>query len=261
MAYYHKPMTQRASSSAFAWGSIVFTEYATGCLRKILIQSKGYSKDIDPKYGIVGKINEDRHEARLIRERVPGETFVREARCQADLFKGVQLSGHADFVRYYGSDVLGVDELKSVTSKNTRRKIRAGQYLTENLAQLCAYMSAFKTVSGRLIYTYYEPVGDEWAPLEERIFAVHIDEFGRILVDSKPTKFTIHDLYAHQRAAALAIADNTVALRPHNWDAPFVSPCQFCAFKEACSAYDSRVIEGADAFVSLAIESSKECQK
>lgn len=246
MASYHNPMQLRASSSAFAWGTLIYTDYKTGCLRKILVQSKGHQTPIDPKYGELGAYNEDRHGDQLARLLVP---FNRESKFERDLSHGVTISGHADFVICEGGEEpTEVHELKSVSSKNSRRNvIKHGQYLTENLAQLVCYMWAFDVCSGRLIYTYYE----NKVALDERIFAVAIDEFGRINVDSKPSKFTIYDLFSHQAQAATVIAHGAVAQRPLNWDAPFVSPCKFCQFSKVCDDYDSGVFEGSEAFVNL----------
>lgn len=252
MAFYYTPMQMRASSSAFAWGRLVYTDYKSGCLRKILLQSRNVSKAIDSKYTTLGTLNEDRHQARL--EREGRKNIRREPEFKLDLAKGVSLSGHSDYV--YED---GVDELKSVSSKNVLRNvIKNGNYVTENLAQLVCYMMAFAKDFGRLIYTYYEDgeVGiDKKTGAElERIFIVTIDAFGRIAVDSQVTKFTFNDLLAHQEQAALTIATGEVLQRPYRHDAPFASPCSFCPYKEACDAYDSGEISTANEFVNMAKE-------
>lgn len=251
MGNYYEPMQLRASSSAFMWGRLTFTTYKTGCLRKILLQSREVQAPVAKKYGDLGTINEDRHAARLERE---GVFYIREAPFKEDIGNGVHLSGHADFVlcgsSYDDMRPKSVDELKSVQSKNVRREvIKKGFYNVENLAQLVCYMSAMDVLEGRLLYTYYEKVGEEWTAMDERIFAVAIDEHYRIFVDLKPTQYTVFDLYAHQKAASEVIAKGTIADRPNNWDAPFVSPCGYCAFKSACDAYDSNAIEGTESFV------------
>lgn len=247
MASYWSPMQLRASSSAFQWGRQVHSTYKTGCLRKIFLQSREVQAPVAVKYGDVGKLNEDRHAARLDRE---GILYQREVAFKEDIGNGVHLSGHADFVLYSDIGPVSVDELKSVQSKNVRREvIRKGFYNVENLAQLVCYMSAVDVLSGRLIYNFYEPVNGELVSTEERIFAVAIDEHYRISVDSKPTQYTVFDLYAHQKAASEVIAKGTIADRPNNWDAPFVSPCGYCVFNSACDAYDSNAIEGTESFV------------
>lgn len=249
MAYYHEPLTLRASSSAFAWGTLIFTDYNSGCLRKILIQSTGYETVIDPKYPLVGKLNEDRHAAKIT-------SYYREVPFQRAVGYGpIQLRGHADFVHVDadGTQYM-VDELKSVTSKNVlKNTIKNGSYKTENLAQLVCYMTAFKVTQGRLIYTWYQQdAAGEWRDGEERIFKVDVDNFGRIFVDSKPSQYTVFDLYSHQLQAAKAVYDNHVLQRPVRWDAPFGSPCGPCKFKDACDAWDQGEIEGTDAFVKIA---------
>lgn len=250
----------RASSSAFAWGRQIHTKYKTGCLRRILMASRTPAPDIHPKYVLVGKLNEDRHAART------AGWFIREQRFERELSHGVTLAGHADFVHYdvYTGKPDSVDELKSVQSKTTRRDvIRNGVWITENLAQLVCYMTLAEVVNGRLIYSFYEPVDDgvgedgkpkvKYVCTEERFFAVAIDDFGRIHVDSNPTKYTIHDLYAHQVQAAEAIATGKLADRPLGWDTVFGSPCGYCPYAAACDAHDSGLIEGTDAFVAMAM--------
>lgn len=259
MADYFSPDTVRASSSAFAWGDMIFTDYASGCLRKILLQSRGVEKPFLAKYTDVGALNEARHENNL--QLAPGMTYKREVEFVhviSDRDKGlIYLKGHADFVHYnIAGRAVCVDELKSVQSKNKRLQyIRKGVWNTENLAQLVCYMSAFGVTHGRLIYTFWEAdkLGDMVAT-EERILLVTIDDFGRILVDSKATKYTVYDLYAHQSQAADALKGAKVMQRPLNWDAPFVSPCAYCAFAKACDAYDNCTIESSEAFVNFAKE-------
>lgn len=253
---YFNPNEFRASSSAFMWGQTVFTDYKTGCLRKILIQSRNHQATIDPKYGILGKINEDRHEARLIKE---GTKFLREVefKSKVPMVPSINLSGHADFILIDPLNInpYCVDELKSVTSKNVRRNvIKNGEYGTENLAQLVTYMAEAKVTKGRLIYTYYEQDtnNQQYYAVDERTFNVTIDDFGKIAVDSNPTQYSFNDVLAHRVAAARTIENGEVAQRPYRWELNFVSPCQWCPFKQACDKFDAGEIEGTDAFVEYA---------
>lgn len=241
------------------WGRLVFTDYKTGCLRKILIQSRGTESKIDPKYVTVGALNEQLHEERLRSQRL---TYHREfefktpvAQQNSDNTSPVTLSGHVDFVHTNADGVpVSIDELKSISSVNSYRKIiKNGQYLTENLAQIIAYMVNVRVVKGRLIYTYYGDIVDKgWTAIDSRTFLVEIDDFGRIHVDGKHTRWTVGDQLAHRTAAARVIATGEVAERPNLWDAPFVSPCGYCPFRDACDRYDRNEIEGSDAFVSYA---------
>jgi hypothetical protein len=263
MAYYYSPNQFRISSSAFLWGRLVRTDYNTGCLRRILLQSLDISTTIDPKYEIIGKMNEDRH-AKMLDEK--GTVYVREMVLQrpSKRVPGVEISGHADFVI---TDALGrptaVHELKSITSKNVRREvIGKGFFKTENLAQVVAYMGELDLTDGALIYTYYEhpkTASEEdkkdWLKLEAvdaRTFSVHVDTYGRIHVDAHPTEFTAYDVIAHRNAAVEVIAKQNVVDRPYRHDTPFVSPCHWCAFKATCDAYDNGEVESDVAFVDKA---------
>lgn len=261
MASYNIPNTLRASSSGFAWGDIIYTTYKSACLRKILVQSRGYDAAINPKYTLVGALNEERHASALTGKTI---RFRREVAFEDDLVHGIRIMGHCDFALLDDEGVVDcVEELKSVTSKNTYRTvIKNGVYLVENLAQLISYMIAMRCPDGRLIYTYWEQVdadGDEldpanWTASEERRFEVHIDDFGRINVDGEPTRYTVQDQIAHRVQAAVAIATGKVPQRPHNWDAPFASPCAYCPFAAACTKWDSGEIESDEAFVKMAIQ-------
>jgi hypothetical protein len=261
MADYHNPNEFRLSSSAFAWGDLVFTDYKSGCFRKILIQSRGVRDKIKPQYTELGALNEQRHEDRLKSE---GQRYLREHAVGRGIAggSGVTLSGHIDFLLYDrdGINAASVDELKSVSSTNTRRNvIKNGHYVTENLAQIVSYMAETRVQNGRLIYTYYQ----EGEAVDERTFRVTLDEFGKIFVDSKATQFSYHDILSHQSKAAAVIKDGTVGPRPFRWEFQFVSPCTFCPYKQACDQYDAGAIEGAESFVKYAEQLliSKETEK
>lgn len=260
MADYFIPNNFRLSSSAFLWGRLVFTDYNTGCFRKILANSQDMSFRVKEKYEKLGKWNEDRYAAYLTSlGLVEGKSFYRETEVFRTSSKvpGVTISGHADFViKDDRGGVARVDELKSVTSKNVRRDVlKNGKFKTENLAQLVAYMGEFDCVHGRLVYSYYEKTeSDPYAPVlvDERVFVVHIDDYGRIEVDNEPTRFTAYDVIAHRNVAVSVIGSHTIRERPYMHDAPFGSPCHFCEFKPACDALDNGEIEGAVAFVESA---------
>lgn len=263
MADYFNPNEFRASSSAFQWGDIVFTHYKTGCLRKILIQSRNHQAPINPKYTEIGAVNEDRHEVRLREE---GKTFIREFDFKSTVptVDGVTFSGHIDFLHTDGTNPTMVDELKSVTSKNVKREvIKNGMWVPENLAQTVGYMGEAKVSKGRLIYTYYEQDtnNQKWYALDERTFHVTVDDFGKVAVDSKPTQYSFYDVLSHRVSAAKVIKDGTVGPRPYRWELQFVSPCTWCPFKKACDKYDEGSIEGTDAFVDYAKQCSVEERK
>lgn len=252
MSAYYTPLQMRASSSAFQWGSIVHTTWKTGCLRKILIQSKGYESAIDSKYTILGKINEDRHEKRLQEK---GLQYKKEVEfLRGGSVAGTTFSGHVDFlILDSNGKPWWVDELKSVSSKNQYRKlIKQGDYNVENLAQLVAYMVEARVVLGRLIYTFYD---EEKIAQDERIYKVDIDAFGRIFVGDDPTQFTVNDLLAHQYAAAKVILESTVFPdRPFRGESPFVGCCNYCPFSTACAKYEAGELSDSSEFVQYVLK-------
>ncbi len=261
MADYFNPNEFRLSSSAFMWGDLVFTDYKTGCLRKILLQSRdinapynGVQTD-DPDGTTLGDVNENRHIERLYRE--GHKKFLREVEFKRPIPQEptITSSGHCDFIIANDINAAFVDELKSATSKNTRRNvIKNGEYSTENLAQIVAYMGEAKLVDGRLIYTYYEIDTNtgKYHAIDSRTFIVKIDDYGKIFVDGKATQWAFNDLIAHRVAAARVIRTGEVTQRPYRWELEWASPCKFCHFKDACDKFDSGEIEGDVAFVEYA---------
>lgn len=247
------PVILRSSSSGFAWGELIFSHYKSSCLRWILIQSHT-PYEINPKYTHLGKVNEDLHEAELLAKH---DAYVRELEVeQPSPIPEVVNRGHIDFlVTPMDGTGLVVHELKHVQSKNVYREvIKKGLYITDNLAQTVNYMLQAKTQHGLLKYTFYEEgeVGDS------RYFEVRIDDFGRINVDKKPTKFHVQDQFNHQRQAALVLRDQKVAQRPYLGETPFVGACHWCPAAEACSRFDKGAIEGTDAFIGIAKQQLKE---
>lgn len=250
MASYFRPNNFRLSSSAFLWGRLVYTEHSTGCLRKILLQSREVSGPVAEKYTILGEQNEVRHAAVLD---AAGVTYQRETPIERTSRRvpGVTITGHADFLIEDPTTLQfsEVHELKSVSSANTKREtIDKGFIKPENLAQLVAYMGEFDIERGKLIYTYYKD-GDVNKVTAERTFEVTVDEYGRICVNGSSTQFTAYDIIAHRNAAIEVIATGEIADRPYRHDAPFNSPCQFCSFRSACERHDNGEFEGTDAFV------------
>lgn len=240
------------------WGRLVFTQYKTGCLRNILLQSRGVREgDIQEKYKILGAANEERFEKTLLEA---GDEFKREVPIKTPIAANpsIILSGRADFVRTVNGSII-IDELKSTDSKTKLRDvIKNGRWVVENLAQLVCYMIEFKTTMGRLIYTYMEPEGGVYTAKKERAFETVIDDAGRICIDLEPTKFTAQDQIAHRNAAAKVILTGEVWERPYDWNVAFKSPCAYCSFAPVCDRYDNGEIEGTDAFV---LEANRQLSK
>lgn len=240
----YKP-TIRGSRSSFMWGRTVYTKYSGGCLRHILIKSKGIDTDIDETHKYRGKLNEDIYEEALKSAQV---TYEREAEIWEERPDGI-FTGHADFI--INDQVI---ELKSSQSKSRARDIKKGEYVTENLAQAVAYMVARNLDRGQLIYSYWEPRKDD-GELEfifEYVHHISLDNFGRICLNSIPTKWTIYDLLAHQHHALKVQTEHLVWDRPNNHAQLWGSPCNYCTFKTTCDKYDAGDIEGTDAFLESA---------
>jgi hypothetical protein len=259
MASYFIPNNFRLSSSAFMWGRLVYTDYDTGCLRKILVQSRhDANREIPPEKAAMGDANEERHAAALD---AAGVSYQREVEIfrESGRVSGVTISGHADM--FVANNT--VHELKSTGSTSAKRDIIAnGGFRAENLAQLVAYMGELNAPFGKLIYSYYKDNN----PAQfggERIHDVTIDEYGRICLNGTATQFTAYDVLAHRNAAVEVIKSGDIWDRPYRHDAVFSSPCTYCPLAKTCADYDSGVIEGSDAFVLASKQAleSKECVK
>lgn len=243
----------RGSEAGFMWGRLVYTEYDTACLRKILLRSRGVRATVAEVHNERGKTYEGLYEQRF-------PTCQREVPVvlPVDGVDGADFSSRVDLIVGSGDDVV-VHELKSTESKNVLRNvIKSGAYKVENLAQLISYMIAVGTDRGQLSYGYLErDANNAYQIKQERTFKIVVDAVGRIVVDSVPTKWTIYDQIAHTQTSAKVQKEGIIWDRPAKWDAPFGSPCGYCPFKLACEKYDSGSIESVDAFVEI----SQQCLK
>jgi len=226
----------RGSRSAFMHGRTVFTKYGGGCLRNILISSKiPRVGDIDPIHIYRGHLYEDEYGKMLDAQ---GTDYEREVEVIDDRPDGV-FSGHLDFL-IGGKRVI---ELKSSQSKSRLRDIKKGEYIEDNLAQAVSYMVATEATSGALIYSYWEPQSDGTLKmLLEYTHEIAIDMFGRISDNGAVTKWSVHDLLAHQHHAFKVLKEEIIWDRPHNHAQLWGSPCHYCPFKSACDSYDAGTV-------------------
>lgn len=247
-----KELKVRGSEAGFMLGRLVYTDYDTACLRKILLRSRDVRQPIPVLHTNRGPIYERKFGTEL---RKQFDSVAEECAVvvPVDGVDGVSFSGKLD---YFVSGPSGscVYELKSTESKNVLRNvIKQGIYKTENLAQLISYMIAKGTDQGQLSYAYMEKdKNDEYQIKAERKFKISIDNYGRILVDSKPSRFTVFDQISHTQHAAKVIKDGTIWDRPTGYQNAFGSPCQYCPFKSTCDSWDTGAIEKVDDFVNIA---------
>lgn len=248
-----------ASSSAFAWGQLVFTDSKAGCVRSILLSANGVREgDIDIKHQIRGKLNEDLYEEKL---KASGINYIKEHPITAKVpgYSNIIVSGRVDYLehRERGDEIA---ELKSTESDSVKREvIIKGKPKVTHLAQAVSYMVMLKVPVAKLICTAYDNDNGTYVASKERMFEITLDDAGRVCVDSTPSGFSVSDLYTHQILAARMISEHRVGPRPKDHDAAFGSPCNFCVWKDACEAYDKGAIESTtDSFISYAKQFSKE---
>lgn len=240
------------SSSAFMEGRIVYTDYDSGCLRKIGFNAFGVKVPFDSKTADVGAENEANFERELVKENVE---YKREHPFTVNLAGGVLVSGRIDFVTS-----TRLIELKSTRSTNKRTKLRAGAPSTENVAQLVAYMFALERDSAELIYTY---INEEKNTKENYPFTVKIEPSGQILINDEAYRYDTFSYLSHRSAAARvvsrvsggdwrAIVDSD---RPANYDSKYASPCNYCPFRFACAKLDRGEVTGVEGVLESANES------
>lgn len=263
---YAKVKKVRGSASAFAWGELVLTKYSSGCLRHILLASKGVRETIDQKHTIRGAMNEDEFAKGLS---LAGVCYDREVNItdRIDGFDDTHFVGRCDFIVPYvqgpvddgGTKGRSVDlnekcveELKSSESYSVYNDvIRKGKYKQENLAQLIAYMIGLRVPHGRLRYTYYK-VNKKTQVLEknaEKVYVVELTADGKIEVDGQLAPVTIGDQLHHRNLAAEVVNTDRIGPRPYKHDDFVDSPCKWCVFKAACDKYDNREFNGVSSFV------------
>ncbi len=255
------------SQAGFQWGRLIFTSSKAACHRSTLLKSRGiYEGSIQEQYKVIGELNEERYLVEVAEK--DGRPFSREMalRSSVNSFDSVTLSGRADFV-YHDPSMVEVIELKAISSYAKQRDVMdGGHYKPENLAQLIAYMVVLNSTKGRLKYTRWKNKKlsksakdilksadkNDYEAISDRTFQVEVDDFGRIIVDGTPSKFTVNDYLAHLHTAATVVTEGLIYDRPFNWDAKFGSPCEWCPFNKACDEYDQGNIEDVEVFVSIA---------
>lgn len=246
----------RGSEAGFMLGRLVYTDYDTACLRKILLRSRDVRQPIPEIHTKRGPVYEQKFGDEL-RKQCTDVTDELPTTYPIDGIDGAMFSGKLDYI-VRAADHSIVYELKSTESKNVLRQIKQGTYKTENLAQLISYMIAQGTDQGFLCYAYMEPDSVGVYHIKyERKFKVDVDNYGRILVDSKASRFTVFDQISHTQHSAKVQKDGIVWDRPAGYQNAFGSPCSYCPYKSTCESWDTGAIEKVDDFVNIARSSIK----
>ncbi len=235
------------SSLTFMKGRLVYAEYSSSCLRKVLLSMHGIKEPFPEHLRDAGAANEESYETTLKKAQTP---YERELPVTMVIAPGVLLSGRIDFL----IDSSRIVELKRVTSSSSWSKLKAaGAPRLANVAQIVSYMLAKELDSATLAYSYNSR-GKE----HEIHFSITIDLQGRILVDGQDFGFEVENILKFMQTAADNYNNGVVWDRPLNWDSKFASPCTYCHFKTACDSYDNGLLEGVDAFLADSKQAIKE---
>lgn len=263
----------RGGMSSFMKDGQVFVSDSAGCLRKALLRSKGIEEKHNAKTLKVfhlGALNEEIWKQWLTEA---GRKFVEEKEFCEPVTEDSNFVGHSDFVVELEDGSYICYELKSVSSKNTYKKVfKENTPKISNLAQCVNYMVSQETVRGRLCYTSYikaieykdfdiYDIGEindlvytalEAGEIETKIFEVEIKEDGKIYLDGVYSTFDVQHLMDHRRATADVLENNKVYQdRPQTLDSS--DPCGFCPFSKVCN----QNVSDTDRFLKLAQEAVK----
>lgn len=228
----------RPSSAAFQVGDLTVTEYPSGCLRYIVLDSLTERKvDIDPAYQAIGAKLEEIHEAALLADQKVLEV-QREEPTKLGVFghDDAQYSGRRDFLVTYKDGTEQIDECKATFSKTTRREFRKGSPKINHLAQLVSYLAHQKLDTGRLIYGYFEELDGEYILTESKEIIVCVQPNGDIYTGASKSPHTASDQLRHMQHAIKNLKAQTLSERPQGWDNKWGSPCNFCVFKDLCDS-------------------------
>jgi hypothetical protein len=234
------------SSSSFAFGSQIITDWSSGCARYQYLEANGHKIPFPPKNTADGATYEAFKEAEY---KAAGKPYTLEIPFKAESPEGFTLSGRADAI---------VDgrliELKSCNSSSSKTKhLSKGQFTVGNLAQIVTYMISLKHNEATL--TYGEIKTDrktkEVAIGREVSHNVVLTVGGTIVVGDQDTRYTVQSLYNHRRIVWDALQNNILADRPFNLDR-FNGPCARCPWNEICTTADTRGLSQSSQLLTLA---------
>lgn len=260
----------RGGMSSFYKDGWTFVSDSAGCLRKALLRSHGIEETHNAKTKKVfhlGAINEEIWKQWLTEA---GRKFVEEKEFCEWVTDDSNFVGHSDFVVENNNGTHLCYELKSVSSKNTYKKVfKENSPKISNLAQCVNYMVSQETTQGRLCYTSYiaaieykdfdnydiEEINDlvytalESNQIETKIFEIEIKSNGQIFVDGIYSTFDVQHILDHRRETANVLENDKIYRdRPQTVDGS--NPCGFCPFSKVC---DQNVFDTGE-FLKLAQE-------
>lgn len=244
-----KPFRFYPSSSAFAFGTQVQTEWSSGCVRNIYLDFKGLKQPFPIRNAEAGASYEAMVEDTLIRA---GYNFQREVPVQQTLRDGIVLSGRIDFI-LEGGKIL---ELKSCNSPSSKTKhLSKGLITTGNLAQVVTYMLSLRQSTGTLRYGEVKVDKKTGVPYIGREVPHHITlwETGRITINGNESVYTVQSLFRHRELVLDAILKDILPDRPYN-ESKFNGPCARCPWNATCTSLDEGRITTAAQFVQHAKE-------
>lgn len=251
----------RGGNSGFVKNGVVWGSDPGSCPRRILLRHHGIEEQPDEKSKkvfAIGHLNEELFEQELKQKKL---AYDKELALCEPIFDDVDFHGHSDYVVTHPDIGKCVYELKSVTSKNTYKKIfEQSDPKLSNLAQCVNYMLSVETTRGRLRYSSFieaieykdidlyniQDILDTCREIipEHKVFEIEIHPSGSITVDGEINDFSVTDILDHRRLSAEMLRKNTVFSDRPQPSELFNNVCGFCPFREVCEGWDgSRTTE------------------
>lgn len=216
------------SSSGFMRNGEYEVEYNSACLRYLPVAVEAARLPIDPKYGTLGLIHEDRHAAIL------GSLMLhRELPIRKSYTDKVMYSGRIDFITTDDE----IHETKASMSSGFKSSvIKKGNPKLSHIAQVMSYMIHTGYEKAKLVTGFYDP---EYKFKEGRDFHILVKN-DKILIDNVEFKYTKSEQEEYLKAAVEVLEEGLPHLkRPTNY-LEFMGPCKFCPLKTLCSMLDRK---------------------
>jgi hypothetical protein len=225
------------SSSGFAWGDAIITEYDSGCPRMNLLTANGYRKDIPSSSQDMGREWEDLVFKRLTEEQP--WAFHRELPFKKQINQECVVSGRLDYLLYdeeRGTEIL---ECKATAAKDAKYKIlRDGEFKLNWLSQVACYMNSLGHSIAKILVLVKNG--------GERTFVVEAKKKGGLYVDGEGSGFNLHDQARHTQIISECLTEGIVWERPITFRG---DPCKWCSKQLLCMKWDMGEIGNVEEYI------------
>lgn len=240
----------RGANAAWLKDGQVITDSNVGCLRMVLLRSKGVDAPIGLEQYMTFEIGYawEKFYASQAATDPNVSTWSTDTQVFVDIpDTNTRFSGRPDHVVTTKDGNTFVVETKSVSSVNKFKDVFKDGHVSPNyLAQIGSYMWALNLEEGKIAYGNFA-----WgmgAKPDIREFKVNLDG-KRFFIDGKPTDHTIEQLVWHKQLSALSIEETSVfPSRPANQEVcikRYKNGFEVrCPFYDVCEKHDKVKLTG-----------------